>query len=60
VSDRIPLRDFVSSLKPSVQRREVVRLLVRLNDHMPIYIEHPNTLKIKLLRDIVDSEVCIL
>jgi hypothetical protein len=57
---RIELKEFVASLKPTVQRREVVRLLMCLNDRMPVYVEHPATLKIKLLRDIVDSEVRIL
>jgi hypothetical protein len=33
---------------------------MRLNDRMRIFVESPDTLRIKILRDIVDSEVRIL
>jgi hypothetical protein len=57
---KIPIEEFVQGLKPSLKRENTIKLLLKVDRKIPVFIENPSGLKNKLSDRIFQREMGVL
>jgi hypothetical protein len=57
---KIPIKEFVEGLKPALKREDTIKLMLKVDRKIPVFIEDPSGLKNRLSDRIFQREMGVL